>query len=292
MHARAYGTLKGMPSTMKQGVLTVLVLLSVFLDGCWSETGLNETGPCGPRDLTPECCLKQFPGAWEQCTGSSELGRSLSIGQKVVAAGMSVPVAVLPVIGAGENRGAELAADLLPKVEEALVRCVREADRRVNDIHFQGKSPSAEICGQIKVGERTTWAAYLGLFKHEESWPCLRAELDKLMPGRYLLHPRFKLNEQTGQWEHWNENKVKEIIASQGWTGLTGTIEPDLILMDATRLIVRIYDLKFPCPDTNWSGWRRYLDGPNEGSNQGRVYKEVLHAEAFLVSPRRKITKE
>ena len=144
----------------------------------------------------------------------------------MVAVGVSVPMAVLPVIGAGENRGVELAADLLPKVEEALARCVREADRRVNDIHFQGKSPSPEICGQIKVGERTTWAAYLGLFKHEESWPCLRAALNKLMPGHYLLHPRFHSDEQTGKWEYWDESKVKEVIANQGWTGLTGTIEP------------------------------------------------------------------
>ena len=30
---------------------------------------------------------------------------------------------------------------------------------------------------QVKVGEHTTWAAYLGLFKHEESWPCLREAL-------------------------------------------------------------------------------------------------------------------
>jgi hypothetical protein len=35
---------------------------------------------------------------------------------------------------------------------------------------------------------------------------------------------------------------VKQIVSEQGWKGLTGTIEPDIILMDEKGVIVRVYD--------------------------------------------------
>ncbi|WNG13545.1 hypothetical protein [Cystobacter fuscus] len=113
----------------------------------------------------------------------------------------------------------ELAADLLAKVERAIERCTREADQQVNDHHFQGRSPSAEICQQLKAGDQVTWAVYLGLFKHEQAWPCLRKALNLLLPGRYWLHPRFRLDDRTGQWEFLDKKRVEEIVAKQGWKG-------------------------------------------------------------------------
>jgi hypothetical protein len=100
---------------------------------------------------------------------------------KATAVGLTVAMAGQTVrIGSAEQRGTQLAADLLAKIEKALVRCVRQADQQINDYHFDGESPSWEICQQVKVGERTTWAAYLGLFKHEQAWPCLREALRTL----------------------------------------------------------------------------------------------------------------
>ena len=100
-------------------------------------------------------------------------GITLAAVVSALAVGVAGAVALNPVIDSAERRGVELAADLLAKVEKAIVQCVRKADHEVNDYHFNGGSPSREICQQVKVGDQTTWAAYLGLFKHEQAWPCL-----------------------------------------------------------------------------------------------------------------------
>ncbi|WP_331095155.1 hypothetical protein [Archangium sp.] len=274
----------------KKGHPRLLVLLAVLQAGCLAESELVDVaGKCGPRDLTPECCLKQWPGQWERCTGSSELvDGSSSLGMKAAAAGTAVAmaVAVKPQIDSAERRGVELAADLLTKVEKAIAQCTRRADREVNDYHFDGRSPSRELCKEVKVGDQMTWAAYLGLFKHEQAWPCLREALDKLLPGRYRLHPRFRLDERTGQWEFLDEQQVKQIVSEQGWKGLTGTIEPDIILMDKEGVIVRVYDLKFPCPETNHARWERYKGGRWHDETQKQVYEGVLKITPQLVSPR------
>jgi hypothetical protein len=280
----------------KSRLLSGLVLLAVHQVGCLSELDSVEVvGECGPRDLTPECCLKKNPGQWEQCTGSSEMAhvaevsqRSVSTAGKIVA-GATVGAmvgAMMPQINSAERRGVALATDLLAKVERAIEQCVRRADQKVNDYHFNGRSPSRELCQQVKVGEKTTWAVYLGLFKHEESWPCLREALDKLLPRRYLLHPRFQLEERTGTWKFLNEEKVKQIVLEHGWKGLWGTIEPDIVLMDEKGFIVHVYDLKFPCPDTNPLLWPRYREGRWKDQMQGGVYKDALRVEPWLVSPR------
>ncbi|MFY0572088.1 hypothetical protein ACN28E_50800 [Archangium lansingense] len=154
--------------------------------------------------------------------------------------------------GAYRLRRAPGRGDLLKKVEEEIVRCVRRAEQEVNNYHFGGKSPTVQQCQEVKVGERTTWAAYLGLFKHEMAWPCLHKALDKLFgEGRYLLHPRFYVNPRTGAWEHMPEDMMSQIVAQEGWSGLRGTIEPDIVLLDANKVVIHVYDLKFPCPKTN-----------------------------------------
>jgi hypothetical protein len=283
--------------TAKIRPLRLLVLLAVLQAGCLAELDPAEVaGKCGPRDLTPECCLKQLPGQWERCTGSSELAEaaevaksSTSLAQKAVAVGTAVVMvaAMKPQINSAEHRGVELATDLLAKVEKAIEQCVRRAAQEVNDYHFKGKSPSAELCKQVKVGEQTTWAAYLGLLKHEQAWPCLREALNKLIPPeRYRLHPRFQFNRQTGKWEHMDENTVSQIVTREGWKGLSGTIEPDIILMDENGFIVHVYDLKFPCPETNAAHWERYKGGRWRDEMQGDVYKRVLQVTPQLVSPR------
>jgi hypothetical protein len=270
----------------KNGALRLLVLLIGLQAGCLAEMDAVEpVGKCGPRDLSPECCLKQLPTQWERCTGSSELAAH-SLVARTIAAGVAAAVALQPVIGTAENQGAELSVDLLGKVEEAIARCARKADKEINDYHFDGKSPSREICEQLKVGEQTTWAAYLGLFKHEQAWPCLHEALGKLIPKRYWLHPRFRRNIRTGKWEFLPESEVQEIVASQGWKGLTGTIEPDIIVLDEKGTIVRVYDLKFPCPDTKGASWTRYNKGPWLDQFQGDVYRDALKVPPQLVSPR------
>ncbi|WP_143195768.1 hypothetical protein [Archangium sp. Cb G35] len=220
--------------------------------------------------------------------------RSVSTATKIAAGATVVvtTVAMMPQINSAERRGVALATDLLAKVERAIEQCVRQADQKVNDYHFNGRSPSRELCQQVKMGEKTTWAVYLGLFKHEESWPCLREALDKLLPKRYLLHPRFQLNELTGTWKFLNEEQVKKIVSEHGWKGLWGTIEPDIVLMDEKGFIVHVYDLKFPCPEFNNARWERYKGGRWHDEMQGRVYERATGVKPRLVSPRQGAIRE
>ncbi|EPX59927.1 putative lipoprotein [Cystobacter fuscus DSM 2262] len=274
-----------------------LALLALLQVDCLAESDPGTESNCGPRDLTPECCIKRFPGQWERCTGAPEaeqVVRSPSPAMKLAAVSTATIVAVTmqPRINAAEHRGVELAADLLAKVERAIERCTRKADQQVNDHHFQGRSPSAEICQQLKAGDQVTWAVYLGLFKHEQAWPCLHKELDQLLPGRYWLQPRFRLDDRTGQWEFLDKKRVEEIVAKQGWKGLTGTIEPDLILLDGQGVIVSVYDLKFPCPDSNIARWERYSRGPWRDWFQGELYKAALQVTPRLVSPRQGVIRK
>jgi hypothetical protein len=280
--------------TASSGPVRLLVLLAVLQAGCLSE--LDEAalgGECGPRDLTPECCLKKNPGQWERCTGSSEMARAAgtvreaSPMMKAAAVGTVVVMGTQAVhVGSAERRGVELATDLRKKVEEEIVRCVRQAEQEVNDYHFGGKSPTWQQCQEVKVGERTTWAAYLGLFKHEMAWSCLRKALDKLLgKDRYLLHPRFYVNPKTGKWEHMTRDLMSQIVTKQGWSDLRGTIEPDIVLLDANGVIIHVYDLKFPCPETNGTYWSRYTNGPWRYWSQGELYNEALQVTPRLVSP-------
>lgn len=281
----------------------LLVLLAVLQAGCWAESEPVEVvAECGPRDLTPECCLKRFPTQWERCTGSTEIaravkeaeaaeaiGRTPSLPLKIAAGSIAVVMAGQSVrIGSAEQRGVELAADLRKKVEKEIVRCARQADQKVNAYHFKGKSPTWEQCQEIKLGERTTWAAYLGLFKHEESWQCLREALDKLLPQKnYWLRPRFYVDPQTETWKHMDENMMSQILSKDGWSGLRGTIEPDIVILDENGFIIHVYDLKFPCPETNVAKWERYGEGERwHYWSQGELYKKALGVTPRLVSPR------
>ena len=60
--------------------MRLLVLLAVLQGGCLLESEpIEGVGKCGPRDLSLECCLKQFPGQWERCTGSPEMAQAAEV---------------------------------------------------------------------------------------------------------------------------------------------------------------------------------------------------------------------
>lgn len=128
---------------------------------------------------------------------------------------------------------------------------------------------------------------YLGLHKHNLAWPCLREALEELLPGRYLFEPRFQLNERTGKWEYLVPAVVKQIVSTQGWKVLEGTIAPDIVIMDAHGVIIHVYEIKFPCPESNEANWHRYMKGRWETYRQDGLYREALHVRPRLVSPYR-----
>lgn len=265
-----------------------LLLLVGLQGGCLAESALDEADlQCGPRDLTVECCLKKSPGQWEKCTGTpspGESGVSNAVKRNVARAavgGTAVAVALQPVINSAERRGVELATDLLAEVEEAILKCVRRAEREVNDHYFDGENPSREQCTESKRAGQT-WAMYLGLRKHDEAQRCLAAELKKLMPERYLFQARFRLDDRTGKWE-FLAPEVEQRVSRQG---LEGSIVPDLVIMDENGVIIRVYDMKFPCPESNEARWDFYRSGRWETYTQETLYREALHVAPRLVSPR------
>jgi hypothetical protein len=81
-------------------------------------------------------------------------------------------------------------------------------------------------------------------------------------------------------------NLVSQIVTREGWKGLKGTIEPDLVLLDERRFVVHVYDLKFPCPETNGAKWEKHSEGRWRDEFQGDVYKDILGVQPRLVSPR------
>lgn len=127
---------------------------------------------------------------------------------------------------------------------------------------------------------------YLGLFKHKLAWDCLHDVLKQLLPRRYLFEPRFQLNERTGTWEYLSPETVDRVLSLQGWKGLKGTIAPDIVIMDEHGVIVRVYDMKFPCPESNATRWETYMSGQWFGQKQGDIYAIALNATPLLVSPR------
>jgi hypothetical protein len=116
--------------------------------------------------------------------------------------------------------------------------------------------------------------------------------MEGLLPKKnFLLHPRFYVNPKTGRWEHMDENMVSQIVSREGWAGLRGTIEPDIVLLDENGIIIRVYDLKFPCPETNGARWDPYEDGRWKDWHQGELYKTALGVPPHLVSPREGVVK-
>ncbi|MFP2928392.1 hypothetical protein ACLESO_25000 [Pyxidicoccus sp. 3LG] len=264
----------------------LLLLLVLLQGGCLAESALDEADlQCGPRDFTVECCLKKNPGQWERCTGSPGPAESgLSGTQKAIAAATAVAVALQPRINSAERRGVELAVNLRTAVEDAILRCTRRADREANEDFFDGRSPSPEECRESK-REGQTWAMYLGVHKHHLAKQCLQEALGKLMPGRFLLEARFLFKERTGQWEYLDKEAVDRLVSQVGRMALEGSIAPDIVIMDDKGVIILVYDMKFPCPESNGARWDFYSRGPWALRSQDEIYFQALRSEPLLVSP-------
>lgn len=66
---------------------------------------------------------------------------------------------------------------------------------------------------------------------------------------------------------------------------LEGSIAPDIVIMDDKGVIILVYDMKFPCPESNGARWDFYSRGPWALSSQDEIYFQALRSEPLLVSP-------
>lgn len=189
--------------------------------------------------------------------------------------------------------GAALVVEYLHRaqVEEALAHCALYAEEKVNGRHFQGRSPTREQCqqevGTDAKGNGVTRAMELGREKHAVVMECLRWRLEVLLPGQFLLEPRYRYNGQTQETRLLSAEEVKRLLESGRGGELVGTIAPDVVihLGDPLRP-VELFELKFPCPSSNDPSWRKYPQNhPYAGKTQKMVYEEILKALLRAVTP-------
>jgi hypothetical protein len=176
-------------------------------------------------------------------------------------------------------------------VEEALAHCALYAEEKVNGRHFQGRSPTRDQCqqevGKDAKGNGVTRAMELGREKHAVALECLRWRMEALLPGQFLLEPRYRYDSQTQETRLLSAEEVKRLLESGRGGELVGTIAPDVVihLGDPLRP-VELFELKFPCPSSNAPSWRQYpRDHPYAGKTQKMVYEEILKALLRAVTP-------
>jgi hypothetical protein len=176
------------------------------------------------------------------------------------------------------------------RLEDILLECARQADARVNQQEFGGRHPTAEECRQQVGGTRenpVTRSMRLGSAKHALALQCAKDELGRTIPGRFSLEQRYRLQPETRQLERIRPEKELEMLRNGG-KNLAGSVVPDVVITTGEPLKVqRVYDFKFPCPESNHSQWRPYPpDGPLRVSHQGDAYWKVLQAPPFRVTPK------
>jgi hypothetical protein len=255
-----------------------LLLLTLLLSACGA--GVSRRGPALYQGLPPDtvtnACLRGSvncpavmgePTAAAMRTRMAEVGASLS--------------------------GAMKAVEYLQRaqVEEALAHCAFYAEEKVNGRHFQGRSPTREQCqqevGRDAKGNVVTRAMELGREKHAVALECLRWRLEALLPGQFLLEPRYRYNRQTQEKSLLSAEEVKQLLESGRGAELVGTLAPDVVIYlgDPLRPI-ELFEFKFPCPPSNPVQWREYPKGhPYAGQSQKDVYNAILQAVLRIVTP-------
>jgi hypothetical protein len=191
--------------------------------------------------------------------------------------------------------GAVKAVEYLQRaqVEEALAHCALYAEEKVNGRHFQGRSPTREQCqqevGRDAKGNVVTRAMELGREKHAAALECLRWRLEGLLPGQFLVEPRYRYNRETKEKSLLSAEEVKRLLESGRGAELVGTIAPDVVIHLGNPLWpVDLFEFKFPCPPSNEPRWMQYPRGhPHAGKNQKKVYEEILEALLRMVTPQK-----
>ena len=263
------------------GPLLACLLLAPLLGGC--SVGVGRRGGSGTYQQSVDS-HSNF------CARNPKLCEELAIGENsgLVARRQVAEVAASVYAAAQGVRILEEAVRL--KIEESLLECAMEAEFQVNERHFGG-SPTREQCrevlGKDTQGNSITRAVLLGREKHEMALACIQEKLSTLWPDGFSLNQRYRYNENTGRWEPMTP-KQEEALRRAGGEGLLGTLVPDVVLHRGTPLeVLKVYDLKFPCPSTNHPEWHSFpKNHPYEGLNQGQMYERAFGVNPARVSPR------
>ncbi|WNG20879.1 hypothetical protein [Cystobacter fuscus] len=266
----------------------LLVGLSWGIGGC-----LLSDDVCTPVDTTYSCCVKQHLGDASQCnTLEAEVrvltptvhpstprthGPAVAVGTVVAAATLS-------------SDGEIFSGKLRAAVEKLLRECAVQAHEAVNRRRIGG-DPTRKQCEEILKwdpnGKPVTRAMQLGEEKHAEAALCAQARLHALIPGRFSLEQRYRVNPTTGQLEWITPEQYQELLRTNQSRFLKGTVKPDVVLHSGTPTKVQmIYDFKFPCLRETLPKWTIYEEGhPYAFRNQGEVYKEIFKVKVRRITP-------
>lgn len=125
----------------------------------------------------------------------------------------------------------------------------------------------------------------LGSAKHTLAIACTQEKLGWAHPGRFSLEQRYRINPETRQLERILHATELEMLRNGG-KELAGSVVPDVVIHTGDPLQVqRVYDFKFPCPESNRPQWRAYPpDNPSRFRDQGEAYLKVLETPPFRVT--------
>jgi len=255
-----------------------LLLLILLLSACGA--GLPRRGTSLYQGLPPDTVTNACLRGSVNCPAVMGEATAAAMRQRFVEAGASLA-------------GAVKAVEYLQRaeVEAALAHCAFYAEEKVNGRHFQGRSPTREQCqqevGRDSKGNVVTRAMELGREKHTVALECVKWRLEALLPGQFLLEPRYRYDSQTQEKSLLSAEEVKRLLESGRSAELVGTIAPDVVIHLGSPLWpVELFEFKFPCPGSKTPSWRRYPKGhPHAGKDQKTVYKEVLNALLRMVTP-------
>jgi hypothetical protein len=180
---------------------------------------------------------------------------------------------------------AALDATTKTTIEAELVECANSARLEVLKRYsgqFKGASPSAAECKQETrdaKGRQITWAMRLGLEMHEVAQLCAEQRLNKVLPGKFSLEQRYRVDMSTKQKELISQKEEQALSEAGHGKELKGTLKPDVVIHQGDPLDAQaVYDFKFPCVDiSSVPRWNQYPQGhPFADFNQGSMYQTFI----------------
>jgi rRNA maturation protein Nop10 len=203
---------------------------------------------------------------------------------------MVVPLQVRAAqVGAARKAWAEFEESERKSIENLLVQCAQRADAEVNRKEFGGRHPTREECEKQVGGSREnpiTRAMRLGNAKHALALQCTQEKLGLAHPGRFSLEQRYRTHPDTRQLQRITAERALESLRNGG-RELSGTVVPDVVIHTGDPIQVqRVYDFKFPCPESNPPSWRQFPPGnPHGALNQGVAYRKTFGTQPRIVTP-------
>ncbi|QSQ18728.1 hypothetical protein JY651_25545 [Pyxidicoccus parkwayensis] len=176
------------------------------------------------------------------------------------------------------------------RTEDILVECATWADAEVNKKEFGGRAPTKQECEQQVSGTRenpVTRGMRLGSAKHRLAFQCADEKLSQMIPRRFRLEQRYRINPETQQLELATHKAEVEMLRNGG-KDLVGSVVPDVVIHTGDPLQPQaVFEFKFPCPEDNPPSWRDYPPRPGQqASNQGAAYESAFGESPTIITPK------